>query len=117
MERGEIYRSTAPDDDPRRMRIYVVVSRPEFLLSRYTTAICVPVYSTIAGLDTEVVFDERNGLKFPSAARCDEITSVRRDRLTQFLGRATSEQLLQLARAVAAACWIFPEDLGPGPLR
>lgn len=117
MERGDLFRSTAPADDPRRMRIYVVLSRTEFLLSRYTTAICVPIYSTIAGLVTEVVFDERNGLKYPSAARCDEITSVRRDRLTEFLGRATTEQLSQLARAAAAACAIRPEDLVGGSSR
>jgi mRNA interferase MazF len=117
VERGDLYRSEAPRDDPRRTRIYVVMSRPEFLLSRYTTAICVPIYSAIAGLATEVVFDERNGLKHPSAARCDEITRIRRDRLTEFLGRAKPEQLLQLSQAVALACSISPEDLVDGSSR
>lgn len=70
-----------------------------------------PIYSSILGLETEVRFDERNGLKRPSAARCDEVTSMAREVLTDFIGNATARQLGELSRALAVALAIRAEEL------
>ena len=109
MRRGDLYRVARPENDPRPARIYVVVSRDAFLEVAYSSAACVPVYSTVHGLETEVLLDERNGLKRLSAARCDEVTSLPRSRLTDFIGTATPSQVNELATALAVAFSIGPE--------
>lgn len=78
---------------------------------RYSSAACVPVYATIQGVDTEVILDENNGLKRRSAARCDEVTSLSRAALTDFVGTVSESQLRQLSAAVALALDIRREDL------
>ncbi len=89
----------------------MVVSRAELLASRYSSVVCVPLYSNFAGTPTEVALDETSGLKQLSYARCDELTSVARTRLTDFLGRVPSHKLSELARAMATALEIGPSDL------
>ena len=64
MERGELHRATPHPQDPRRIRIFLVVSRPELIQSNYSTVICAPVYSTRSGLASELEVDEREGLVF-----------------------------------------------------
>ncbi len=111
MRRGELYLVPTSANDPRRARVYVIVSRDQFLLANYSLAACVPVYSTIMGLGTEVLFDVSNGLKHVSAARCDEVTSIQRAVLRDFVGYSSERQLVQLSRALAVALQISPEDL------
>lgn len=111
MRRGELYRVAHPQHDPRPARIFVVVSRQPFLDVRYSSAACVPVYTTIQGIDTEVILDENNGLKHRSAARCDEVTSLPRAVLTDFVGTVSESQLRELSAAVALALDIRREDL------
>ena len=51
MRRGELYRVyKASAQDPRRYRVFVVISRQTLLESRFFTAICAPVYSSFEGL-------------------------------------------------------------------
>lgn len=111
MRRGEVYRVPNPPNDARRARVYVVVSRNEFLNVRYSKAVCVPIYSTIQGLGTEVIFDVSNGLKHMSAARCDEVTSLPRPILRDVIGSASAAQLRELSRALALALQITSEDI------
>lgn len=107
MLRGELYRTevTTPAD-PRRFRAYLIVSRPAFLASRYQSAICVPVYSTRGGLDTEVAVGVESGLAHDSALRCDEVTSVPRTALRTYLGSLTPDKLAEVDRALAIAVGI-----------
>lgn len=100
-----------PPGDVWSSRIYLVVSREEFLAVKYSSAVCVPVYTTIAGIDTEVILDESNGLKHRSAARCDEVTSVSRALLTDYLGMISVDQSRLLSRALALALSIAPEAI------
>lgn len=111
MQRGDLYRTRTPVTDPRPSRAYVVVSRDEFLRVPCPTVVCVPIYSTVHGLATEVIFDSVNGLGHTSAARCDEVTSVPRAVLRDFVGAATPSQLQQLSCALAVALNIAPRDL------
>ncbi len=104
MERGELYRvGTTPPADPRRFRIYCVVSRAALIRSTYQTLICAPVYSSRLGLETEVLIGESEGLRHASALRCDELTSVPRSELRAFVGRLSPARLTELDLALATA--------------
>lgn len=112
MERGEIYLTAPNPPDPRRRRALIVVSRAELIASRYSSIVCVPLYTSFAGTPTEVALDESSGLKRLSYARCDELTSVPRTRLTEFVGRVPGHKIRELNRAMAVALDIPPWDLG-----
>ena len=111
MNRGDLYLGTPPGDDPRRQRVYLIVSREQLLASRYSKVICAPVYSQRGGLATEVNIGVEEGLKVASAVRCDELTSVSRDSLRRLVGSLPSEKMREVARAMAIALDILPEDI------
>lgn len=103
MERGEFYRLEQPTDDPRKFRIFLIVSRQEFVDAPFSSAIAIPVYTSGNGLLTEVHVGPEVGLRYVSVLRCDQITSVRKDRLTRFLGRLPDDRWPDLERAMATA--------------
>lgn len=103
MRRGELYAATTPIADSRQRRVYLVVSRQPLLDSTYSTAVCVPVYSVISGLKTEVLVGPNEGLKHDSCARCDEVTSVPKVALRQYVGTLGRDKLRELDRALVTA--------------
>lgn len=111
MERGDLFIATPPPGDPRRQRIYLVVSRAEFVTSKYSTVVCVPVYSGRSGLPTEVLLGPQHGLKVDSALRCDELTSVRRETLRTYVGHLSGAKMSEVGRAMVVALGIEQEDL------
>ena len=87
MRRGELYRvARPPAHDPKRFRVFVVVSRQALIDSRFSTIICAPVYSTRHGLATQVDVGLNEGLRNDSSVHCDELVSLRKSQLTQFVG-------------------------------
>jgi mRNA-degrading endonuclease toxin of MazEF toxin-antitoxin module len=58
-----------------------------------------------------VALDERFGLRQPSWARCDEVTSLQRSRLTHLVGRVPDTKLREFNRALAVALDIEASDL------
>ena len=66
MKRGELYRVRHPAGDPKRSRVFVVVSRQVLLHSRFATAVCAPVFTEGEGLTTQVPVGADEGLKHPS---------------------------------------------------
>jgi mRNA interferase MazF len=47
VRRGDLYRvERGSQRDPKKSRVFVVVSRQELIDSRFSTVICAPVYST-----------------------------------------------------------------------
>jgi mRNA interferase MazF len=111
MERGELHLAVAPEPDPRRQRVYLVVSRPELIASRYSSVICVPVYSARTGVATEVHLGPEHGLNVESALRCDEVTSVQRRDLVRYLGLLPAAKMAEVNRALAMALAIDRDDL------
>ena len=111
MNRGDLFLASPGGDDPRRQRVYLVVSREQLIASRYSRVICAPVYSQRGGLPTEVHVGAAEGLKAPSAIRCDELTSVPRELLRQQVGSHGPELMRQVSRAMAVALDIQPDDL------
>lgn len=107
-----MYRVHRPDGDTKRDRVYLVVSRDEFLATVFSSVVCVPVYSRAIGLSTEVRVGAPEGLKHESVLRCDVLTSVARQALTQYVGRMSAEKMVAVNRAMASALDIDGRDLG-----
>lgn len=104
MRRGDLYRvSRRRGADPRAFRVFVVVSRQASIDSRFSTAICAPVYSARHGLASQVPVGADEGLKNESAVHCDELVSLDKQRLTAFVGRLGAAKLQALDVALVAA--------------
>jgi len=104
MRRGELYLVRKPGPtDPRTQRVFVVVSRQVLLDSRFSTAICAPVYSRHDGLSTQVPVGTEQGLKHESSIHCDELVSLPKSMLTHFVGALNGEKLDSVGRALAVA--------------
>ena len=83
VSRGELYRVVKPTkQDPKRQRVFVIVSRQELLATSYSTVIVAPIYSNCLGLTTEVEIGLDEGLKHHSCIRCDELYSLPKAVLT-----------------------------------
>ena len=107
MKRGELYRvSLGSKTDTKKQRVYVIVSRQELIDSAYSTLICAPVYTNYEGLSTQVSIGIEEGLKHPSAIRCDELISILKSRLTDYTGTLSEEKLADLEQALSIALGI-----------
>jgi len=107
MKRGELYRvSLGSKTDTKKQRVYVVVSRQELIDSAYSTLICAPVYTNFEGLSTQVSVGPEEGLKHASAIRCDELVSVLKSRLSDYVGVLPEEKIPELAHALSIAVGI-----------
>ncbi|MBI3072769.1 MAG: type II toxin-antitoxin system PemK/MazF family toxin [Deltaproteobacteria bacterium] len=104
MNRGDLYRVyRGSKNDPRRQRVFVVVSRQVLLESRFSTVICAPIYSSNSGLSTQVAVDIEDGLKHASAVHCDELISLEKRVLTNFIGTLPARKIDELNQALAIA--------------
>jgi mRNA interferase MazF len=92
-----------PGGDPKRSRVFVVVSRPALVASRFSTVICAPVHSQRRGLATEVDVGPDEGLEHESAILCDALISIPKDQLRDFVGSLPAARLADLARALRIA--------------
>ncbi len=104
MKRGDLYRVEHPSArDPKKSRVFVIVSRQVLTDSRFSTVICAPVYSVHAGLSTQVLVGIDEGLKHDSSLHCDELVSLPKSVLTNFVGRLTPQKLATLSKALRIA--------------
>lgn len=104
MKRGELYRVARPStQDPKRSRVFVIVSRQVLLDSRFSTVICAPVYSAYDGLSTQVLVGIDEGLKHDSSIHCDELVSLPKSALTNFVGTLSPTTMDAVNRALARA--------------
>lgn len=103
MKRGELYRVHKPHGDPKTHRVFVVVSREVLIESRFSTVICAPVFSTGEGLATQVEVGPAEGLKHASWIMCDNLVSLRKTDLTQYIGSMPSTKMAELNVALKLA--------------
>lgn len=104
MRRGELYRVyKASTRDPRRYRVFAIVSRQVLIDSAFSTVICAPVYSSYAGLSTQVPVGIDEGLKHTSSIHCDELVSIPKSSLTSFVGTLSPAKSRGLDHALAIA--------------
>jgi mRNA interferase MazF len=103
MRRGEIYRVLKPAGDPKRYRSFVVVSRQSLIDSGYATVVCAPVFTNGSGLSTQVAIGTNEGLKHDSWVVCDNLRSLAKADLTQFIGSLSWSKLAELDDALRIA--------------
>jgi len=103
MRRGDLYRVRRPPGDPRPSRVFVVVSRQALLDSKFSAAVCAPIYTQGRELGTQVAVGPEAGLKHPSWIFCDDLASVRKSQLTDFVGTLSSAKLSVLSQALRIA--------------
>jgi mRNA interferase MazF len=104
VKRGELYRAAHPSArDPKRSRVFIVVSRQVLIDSRFSTVVCAPVYSTCDGLSTQVAVGVDEGLRHDSCIHCDELVSLPKSILTNFVGSLSPEKMKKLDRALCVA--------------
>lgn len=89
--------------DPKKQRVFTVVSRQVLIDSKFSTVICAPVYSRHDGLSTQVRLTIEDGLKHESSIHCDELVSLPKTMLTRYIGRLSETKLRDLQQALAAA--------------
>lgn len=103
MRRGDLYRLRKPGGDAKRARVFVVVSRPALIASRFATVIGAPVYTQRHGLGTEVHVGVEDGLKHESSILCDALVSVPKASLSGYVGTLSAEKLGELDDALRVA--------------
>ena len=81
----------------------MVTSRQVLIESRFSTVICAPVYSRRDGLATQVDIGIECGLKHDSAIHCDELVSLPKRILNDYVGSLTLQARGALNRALQIA--------------
>jgi len=104
VNRGDLFRVSHPSSsDPRRSRVFVVVSRQVLIESKFSTVICAPVYSRHDGLSTQIKIGTEDGLKHESSIHCDELVSLPKNKLTNFIGTLPEIKIFELNEALKIA--------------
>jgi mRNA interferase MazF len=103
LKRGELYRVRSRGADPKRSRVFVVVSRETLIRSRFPTLICAPVHSRGESLATQVAVGTGEGLKHESWILCDGLVSMPRVLLTDYVGSLGPTRLAALDRSLKVA--------------
>lgn len=104
MTRGDLFRVRKPSSrDPKRQRVFLVVSRQVLIDSRFSTVICAPVYSSYAELSTQVPVGADHGLKHDGGIHCDELVSLPKTMLTNFVAALPAAKMADVDRALSVA--------------
>ena len=103
MRRGELYRVFKPGGDPKQYRIFAIVSRQALIDSRFSTVVCAPIFSSGAELSTQLSIGPDEGLKHQSWIMCDNLVSMRKSELTNYVGSLSGPKLAELDRALMMA--------------
>ena len=87
MKRGDLYRVYRGSiNDPKKHRVFLVVSRQTLIDQSFSSVICAPVYTKYHGFPTQVEVGVDEGLKHDSAVFCDDLISLPKSLLTDYIG-------------------------------
>ncbi len=89
--------------DPKKQRVFVLLSRQLLIDSKFSSVICAPVYSSYDGLSTQVRVSTEDGLKHESSIHCHELLSLPKSLLTRYVGQFPPGKLRLLERALREA--------------
>jgi len=104
LKRGDIFRVRRPrGGDPKRSRVFVVVSRQALLDSRFSTVVCAPVYTRRDGLATQAEVGLEDGLKHESSIHCDALVSLTKSVLTDYVASLAPARVRALDQALRVA--------------
>lgn len=103
MKRGELYRVAHPSRDPKKFRVFVIVSRQVLIDSPFSTVVCAPIYTAYDGLASQIPVGQDEGLKHDSSIHCDELVSLPKSALTNFIGTLPPKKMEALNQALKIA--------------
>jgi len=104
MNRGELYRVyKGSKNDTKNYRVFLVVSRQLLIKSNFSTVICAPVYTNNRNIPTQVVIGVNEGLKHDSAVYCDDLTSIPKSMLTDYIGSLSAVKMEEVNNALRIA--------------
>ena len=104
MKRGDLYRVYKESKhDPKNYRVFVIVSRQALIDSKFLTVMCAPIYSNYLGISTQVPIGIDEGLKHDSSIYCDEIISIPKSALTEYIGTLSETKIDEINKALAIA--------------
>jgi mRNA interferase MazF len=104
LKRGDLFRVRRPGGgEPRRSRVFVVVSRQTLIDSRFSKVVCAPVYTRRDGLATQVEVGSDDGLKHDSSVHCDALVSLPKLVLTDYLASLSPPRIRALDQALRVA--------------
>lgn len=83
--------------------MFVVVSRPALIESKFSTLVCAPVYSRRDGLATQVEIGVEDGLKHESSIHCDALVSLPKSMLTDYVASLAPARVRALDQALRVA--------------
>jgi len=110
MRRGEFYKVKKPSSlDPKKFRVFVIVSRQILIDSRFSTVICAPVYTVYDGLTSQIEVGIEEGLKHDSSIHCDELVSLPKHMLTDYVGKLSPDKLFLLSESLKVALELYNE--------
>jgi len=108
VRRGELYRVKRPSSkDPKKFRVFVVVSRQVLIDSRFSTVVCAPVYTAYENLSTQVAVGIDEGLNHDSSIHCDELVSLPKSMLTDFISILSDKKMRLFDKALKAALQLY----------
>jgi mRNA interferase MazF len=82
---------------------FVVVSRQALIDSKAARVVCAPINTTYVGLTTQVPVGVDEGLKHPSCINCDQLFTLDKSALTDFVAALSAAKLRQLRTALRIA--------------
>ena len=104
MKRGDLYLvNRGSKHDPKKQRVYLVVSRQGAIDSAFSTVICAPVYSRYDDLPTQIETGVDEGLKHDSAVYCDALASIPKYMLTDYIGSLPDDKMEAVNEALRIA--------------
>jgi mRNA interferase MazF len=104
MKPGELYRVYKDSPyNPKKFRVFIIVSRQVLIESSFSTVVCAPVYSSYDGPSTQVKIGIGEGLKRESSIHCDELVSIPKSALTYYVGSLAPGKLHLVDHAVQIA--------------
>jgi mRNA interferase MazF len=83
--------------------VFAIASRQVLIDSRFSSVMCVPVYSAYDGLATQVPVGIAEGLAHESSLHCDEVVSLLKTALTDYVGVLPPARVAALNRALRIA--------------
>jgi mRNA interferase MazF len=103
LRRGDLYRVFKQGGDPKQYRVFAIVSRQALIDSRFSSVVCAPIFSNGEGLSTQVAVGPGEGLKHPSWIMCDNLVSIRKADLNDYVGSLSRSKLAELHQALKMA--------------
>ena len=104
MKRGDFFRVYRGSKyDPKEHRVYLVVSRQDLIDNKFLTVICAPVCSKYENIQTQVEVGVDEGLKQDSAVYCDDLISLPKSMLTNYVSTLSDFKMKEINYALRTA--------------